>query len=214
MRPFVARLRTSARTLGATTVISAPLCSRLWILASATVPAPTTRQRRPSSLRNMGNRFMSVTMAVGLRGQRRSILSALVLGAYELLYGIIHEGQEIHDSHAIDFLDEVDWNKLWFQATFSLVLSGPLSQLFHFFLKRQRDGFRIHLWRKMYRIADAYRDGVAWREMFSRLLEGEESIDAHGDDGQVEPLRQQSDAAAEGAHVAVGCAAAFGEDDD
>src|SRR5438477_7483542 len=52
---------------GATTSMDAPASSRLLILLSPTVPAPTTRQRLPSSFRKIGN-ILSLLSCANLGG--------------------------------------------------------------------------------------------------------------------------------------------------
>src|SRR5215469_18579614 len=47
-----------------------------------------------------------------------------------------------------------------------------------------------------------------------RLLYLEKAVDAHGNDGNSEIVRQQSDPGAKTAQIAVGCVMAFGEDKD
>src|SRR5882757_4030059 len=58
MRPSRAQSRTRGVAFGATTRTDASVASRLSIFASPTVPAPTTRHRRPSSFTNMGKRLI------------------------------------------------------------------------------------------------------------------------------------------------------------
>src|ERR1039458_1230100 len=56
--PSAASCRISGRASGAMTRRRRPVLSRLPILSKAIVPAPTRRQRRPSSLRKIGRRLM------------------------------------------------------------------------------------------------------------------------------------------------------------
>src|SRR5580704_16233682 len=58
IRPSRAHSRTLGVATGATTRTEASAANRLSIFDSATVPAPTTRHRRPSSFTNIGNRLI------------------------------------------------------------------------------------------------------------------------------------------------------------
>src|SRR5208282_5264054 len=59
--PALAQSWTAAVASRATTWMRAPVSIRPPILGSPTLPAPTTRQRLPSSFRNMGNRLLMVS---------------------------------------------------------------------------------------------------------------------------------------------------------
>src|SRR5512143_4076669 len=86
-------------------------------------------------------------------------------------------------------------------------------ELLNDLLQLARDLLRAGAGRKPHRLADANLDRPRAREALVPQLQREQVVDAHGDDGQAEPLSEQADAGAEGRHLARRRAYPFREDE-